>query len=485
MNMQHDSLLAGAASLALRDRFALSPAVIPGALIAADVFAVLAAALACMIALPEMRPDTLGNYVFLIGFVTVAAALLMNRAGLYEMTAIMRPIQVSDCIVIAVATAFLLFLTIAFLLKVSEVYSRLWVLSFAITATVAVIAARLAICRLARHLSRRGVIGRTMVVLGTGEQGRRFLRRLAAVQPYFTSVAGVFSTDPRGASEALEGQPVLGGLRDLVTAARAGLVDDIVVALPWNADSEVAATVDRLRELPVNIYISTDLIGFELAFQPALGQFSRLPLFEVVQRPISGWNSLAKSVEDVVLSGIILIAIAPLLALIALAIKLDSPGPVLFRQKRLGFNNREFSIYKFRSMYHCEMPENCVRQAVKDDPRITWVGAILRRTSLDELPQLLNVLEGTMSLVGPRPHALSHNEEYGHQIRGYFARHNVKPGITGWAQVNGWRGETEELDKMEARVRHDIYYVEHWSIFFDLYILLRTVLVVLQQKNAY
>jgi putative colanic acid biosynthesis UDP-glucose lipid carrier transferase len=192
-----------------------------------------------------------------------------------------------------------------------------------------------------------------------------------------------------------------------------------------------------------------------------------------------------KTLEDRIFAGVTLVLIAPLLAAIAIAIKVDSPGPVFFRQDRLGLNNRAFRIWKFRTMYHAEVPEANVRQATVNDPRVTAIGRFLRRTSLDELPQLFNVLGGTMSLVGPRPHALSHNEEYGSQVRHYFARHKVKPGITGWAQVNGLRGETEEVEKMEARVQYDIEYVDNWSLALDFWILLLTVAVVLFQKEAY
>ncbi|WP_333834786.1 exopolysaccharide biosynthesis polyprenyl glycosylphosphotransferase, partial [Rubrimonas sp.] len=280
-------------------------------------------------------------------------------------------------------------------------------------------------------------------------------------------------------------QPVLGGLDDLLSYARRQKIDDVVVAMPWNANRNVTATIEKLKELPVNVYLSSDLIGYELAFRPVAAQFSSLPMFEVVQKPISGWSYALKTLEDYILTSLILLLLAPFLIFIAIAIKIDSPGPVFFMQQRLGFNNKPFSIYKFRSMYHRETPETVVKQATKGDPRVTRVGRFIRATSLDELPQLLNVLDGTMSLVGPRPHALSHNEEYGAQIRGYFARHRVKPGITGWAQVNGLRGETEALELMEARIQHDIYYAENWSLFLDLRILVMTALVVFFQKSAY
>jgi Undecaprenyl-phosphate glucose phosphotransferase len=459
--------------------------VIPGLVMAVDIMAIVLSGVAAYVAYVRFNSYVLEYYVFAIGFVAAATLILFNRAELYQISAIMRPVARSDSVLAAVITAFLFFLTIAFSLKASEIYSRIWLYSFAGASFVSVVLARVALYRIFRAMSRRGMIGRTMVVLGSGPQAVRFLERLERVNPYFTSVLGVYDPDARLGSE-VAGQPVLGGLDDLIAAARAARVDDVVVALPWNADGQVVQTVERLKELPVNVYISSDLVGFQLAFRPALGHFQQLPLFEVVQRPISGWSSVIKTVEDRVLAFLALVLLSPLLILVAIAIKLDSPGPVFFRQPRLGFNNREFKIYKFRSMYHCEIPEDHVRQASRDDPRVTRVGRFIRRTSIDELPQLLNVLlDGTMSLVGPRPHAVSHNEEFSEQVRGYFARHRVKPGITGWAQVNGFRGETDTVEKIKARVEHDIYYAENWSLLFDLRILLMTVFVVLFQRTAY
>jgi Undecaprenyl-phosphate glucose phosphotransferase len=467
--------------------FAFSSAIIPGVVLAVDLFAVLVSGGTGWLVLPDIGFERADSYVFCVAFLLFAVPILLARAGLYQIDAIMRPIGRSDCVVIAVVTAFLLFLTIAFSLKVSEDYSRLWILSFGLGAIVLITAGRVAVCTIGGELSRRGVIGRNVAVLGCGEQARRFLHRAATAKLHFARIGGVFSPVPGPNELHVEGQPVLGGPDELVAAARRGEIDDIIVAMPWQEETRLREIIALLRDLPVDIYISTDLIGYEMPLSPALGEFHRLPLFEVVKRPLAGWNSVAKRVEDLVLGSLLLLLLLPLFAIITVAIKLDSPGPVFFRQRRLGFNNHEFSILKFRSMYHRPEPApgQFEPQAKRNDPRVTRIGRFIRRTSIDELPQLLNVLQGTMSLVGPRPHALSHNLEYARQIRGYFARHKVKPGITGWAQVNGLRGETAVVGLMKERVRHDTYYAENWSVLFDLRILLMTVFVVLFQKSAY
>ena len=215
------------------------------------------------------------------------------------------------------------------------------------------------------------------------------------------------------------------------------------------------------------------------------GEVAGIPMLKLSERPLSGWSVFAKGLEDRILGVCLLIAFSPLLIAIALAIKLNSRGPVLFRQKRYGFNNNEFWVLKFRTMRAAPASDKNVEQAKRGDPRITTVGRILRRTSLDELPQLVNVVRGEMSLVGPRPHAVAHNEEYATVINEYLSRHRVKPGITGWAQINGFRGETQTLDLMRQRVQHDLYYIENWSVLFDLRILVMTLFVGFVHRNAY
>ncbi len=465
--------------------YTYSVTVIPGLIRIFDLLAILFAAVISFAAVMRYSPSLIEPYGFCVVFILFVSTVLMDRAELYDINAIMRPVSRADFILVAIVTSFLFFLTIAFSLKVSDIYSRLWLFTFAGTSFAAVVTFRIIACRVLRALSRRSVIGRSMAVLGGGRQGRQFLARLNKVQPYFTTVAGVFDADQSQIGETVEGHKVKGDLEALIEHARTRRVDDVVIAMPWQADHEVTSTIEKLKELPINVYIASDLVGFQLAFRPVMGSFHEMPMFEVVQRPIAGWSSVLKLIEDYLLASIGLLLLSPLLILVAIAIKLDSRGPVFFMQERLGFNNQVFHIYKFRSMHHEEVPDHIVKQATRDDPRVTRVGRIIRATSIDELPQLLNVLNGTMSLVGPRPHAISHNEEYGREIRGYFARHKVKPGITGWAQVNGLRGETETLDKMADRVAHDIYYTENWSLLFDLRILVTTVLVVMFQKTAF
>ncbi|MEL6775497.1 MAG: exopolysaccharide biosynthesis polyprenyl glycosylphosphotransferase, partial [Pseudomonadota bacterium] len=408
----------GVADTARNDARTITVGSLPGAAMVVDALTLIGAGIATHQALLTYNSVTVEFYVFAIGFVTLVTITLLSRSAMYEVDAIMRPISRSDFLIVSVITAFLLFLTIVVTLKVQDIFSNRWLVAFGVTSVVGMILTRLLVWRLFRWMGDEGIISRRLLVLGTGPQAQHFLHRLGQIKPYFTTIDGVFATDTSEISTLVEGQPVRGDFDAMIAFARRKRVDDIIIALPWNEEDLVSDTLDALRELPINVSVSTDLVGYKLAFRPVMGSASQIPVFEVVQRPISGWSFLLKMLEDYVLSTLALLLLSPVLILVAIAIKLDSPGPVLFRQKRLGFNNREFEIYKFRSMYHLEIPPHVTKQATRDDPRITPVGRIIRRTSIDELPQLLNVLEGTMSLVGPRPHALDHNEDFGRRIRG-------------------------------------------------------------------
>ncbi len=376
-------------------------------------------------------------------------------------------------------------MAILFSMKASEELSRVWLFGYAGAVVGTTSLTRFAAFLGLYLLRRRGVLARRVVIVGGGKQAEKLIAQMELLQRDLYRVIGVFDDRLTRIGPEVSGIPVLGTLDDLVSYTRRNEVDDIIITLPWSAEERLVEIVAQLRELPASIYIGADLIGFRFPFRPSPTHFVGIPVLEVVRSPLSGWGYVVKALEDRILGGLLVLAFLPVMAAVALAIRLESPGPVIFRQKRYGYNNRVFHIYKFRSMYHHGVPEKRTKQATRDDPRITRVGRFIRKTSLDELPQLFNVLEGEMSIVGPRPHAVDHNEEYAGIIKGYFARHNVKPGITGWAQVNGLRGETESVEKMEARVRYDTYYVENWSLLFDLQILVRTAFVGFVNRNAY
>jgi Undecaprenyl-phosphate glucose phosphotransferase len=296
--------------------------------------------------------------------------------------------------------------------------------------------------------------------------------------------------DDRGVARAgrsIAGYPNLGNLEALMHYCRRARIDMLVVALPLCAEKRVLELIKKLWVLPVDIRLAGQ--ASTLRFRPRAYSFAgTVPLIDLIDKPITDWNVVVKWLFDKCVAALALFGLAPLMALVALAIKLDSRGPVLFRQKRYGFNNELIEVFKFRSMFIDQADANAAKLVTKDDPRVTRVGRFIRKTSLDELPQLINVIKSELSLVGPRPHALqakAADRLYHDVVDGYFARHKVRPGITGWAQINGWRGETDTPEKIQKRVEHDLYYIDNWSVFLDLYILLNTPFALLRGDNAY
>jgi Undecaprenyl-phosphate glucose phosphotransferase len=427
------------------------------------------------------------NYPLYLSALAIQTALVLTAfyiTNLYDFETISRPARQFKNILPICAATFLALVVLAFALKISATFSRVWFFSWLISATLLICVVRTCFYTVLRKWARAGRLTRNMVIVGAGEQARKLLEHLDRVREPWIRIVGIFDDRVGRTGPTVMGHPVLGTLDDLLGFAREHRVDDIVITLPWSADERLFAIISKLMELPVQVRLGSDLIGF-LYPRGSSSFLGGVPMLDVVAEPLAGWKFVVKTLEDRILAAILVILVAPVLLAVSVAIKLDSRGPVLFRQKRYGFNNEVFPVYKFRTMLHDRPPEDGVPQARRDDPRLTRVGGFLRRTSLDELPQLFNVLQGTMSLVGPRPHAVAHNEEYAVLIAGYFGRHRVKPGITGWAQVNGLRGETDTPDKMEARVEYDIYYIENWSLLFDLQILAMTVYVVCSLKNAY
>lgn len=425
-------------------------------------------------------------YLFAIFFVFSSYFFVGRYAGIYDFSAIMTPVHTTSRVGATCLITFLLLLALAFSLNISGEFSRNWIYSFFGLSFLFLGLARFSGYFLLRFFAAKNLICRRIVIVGAGPQATHLIKEFTETQKYpMNRIIGVFDDRASRLEINLDAIPLLGNIEDLKKYSRKHQIDDIIVALPWNAEDRQVAIVSQLRELPAHIHLASDLVGFRFPNKPSPKHFGNIPMIEVIDSPLSGWGVMLKWLEDKVLSALLILLFSPVFVCLALAIKLESRGPVLFTQKRFGYNNQEFEIYKFRSMYHGKVPEKATKQATKDDPRITLVGKFIRRTSLDELPQLLNVFQGSMSLVGPRPHAVDHNEEYSELIEGYFGRHRVKPGITGWAQVNGLRGETDTLEKMEARVQHDMYYCENWSLLFDLQILTMTAFVGFINKNAY
>jgi putative colanic acid biosynthesis UDP-glucose lipid carrier transferase len=292
-------------------------------------------------------------------------------------------------------------------------------------------------------------------------------------------VAGFF--DDRSATRINE--KVIGGLGTLADYVRAHSVDMIYIALPMASQPRILKLLEELRDTTASIYFVPDIFVFDL-IQARVDTIAEIPVVAVCETPFYGFNGLVKRIEDLLVASAILLLISPLMLAIALGVKLSSPGPVLFKQRRYGVDGRKIVVYKFRTMTVVEDGE-VIKQATKNDARITRFGAFLRKTSLDELPQFINVLQGRMSVVGPRPHAVAHNELYRKLIRGYMIRHKVRPGITGLAQVNGYRGETETVEKMKLRIEYDLMYLRNWSLVLDLQVILKTIVVVLKKQNAY
>lgn len=368
-----------------------------------------------------------------------------------------------------------LLLLAAFLTKTTDNYSRVVMTVWLILAPLAVMLGRVQVRVGLRYFRSRGRNLRRVAIAGATASGVSLCRRIAAMKESGNRVVGMY--DDRGLERLtdsdLGGKVLLGGLQKLVTDAKAGRIDVVYIALPLRAERRIQDLISRLADTTATVYVVADLFMFDL-MHARWGNVGDLPVVSVFDTPFHGLGGWVKRLEDIVLSSIILILIAIPMLVIAVAIKLTSKGPVFFAQTRYGLNGRPIKVLKFRSMTTCDDGPVIV-QAKKGDARITPLGAFLRRTSLDELPQFWNVFTGQMSVVGPRPHAVAHNEIYRGQIRGYMLRHKVKPGITGWAQVNGLRGETEVVEKMQSRVQHDLYYIDNWSLFWDLKIVFLTI----------
>ena len=386
-----------------------------------------------------------------------------------------------------IATGWLAIVTLLFFLgwasRTLDAFDQRAIIAWALATPAALFTAhRLLPVVWPRLLAAEG-LQKTVVIAGANDLGRRLAARLREDPMLGQRFAGYFDDRGAGRLAAVAPRENLGSLSMLADYARNHTVDVIYIALPMASQPRIVKLLEDLRDTTASIYFVPDIFVADL-IQARVDSVGGLPVVAVCESPFHGINGIVKRASDILISLLILLLIAPLLIAIAAGVKLSSPGPVLFKQRRYGLDGKRIVVYKFRSMTVAE-DGDVVRQATRNDSRVTRFGAFLRRTSLDELPQFINVLQGRMSVVGPRPHAVAHNELYRKLIRGYMVRHKVKPGITGFAQVNGWRGETDTVDKMKARIDYDLQYLRNWSLLLDLQIILKTVFVVLRKENAY
>ncbi|WP_051881645.1 undecaprenyl-phosphate glucose phosphotransferase [Parvularcula oceani] len=410
---------------------------------------------------------------FLGGLALVEA---LRQGGYFRFDQLLETWAVLRGIVWRWALTLLSLIALCYAFGIITLLSREWLAAWAATATVGLIAGRFATAAVLRRLATDGgSLCRKIAVVGDGPVTELFIERVRQRESGVT-VVGRFS------AEEIE-RPGEGALARAAALVEAGQLDDLILCVPAQDEDRMDRILHRLSVLPIHVAMCPDHLWLERG----MGQVTTIgamPLLTLHRRPLEGWGGFAKIVEDKLIAGLLFLFTLPLMALCALAVRLDSKGPIFFIQNRQGFAGEIFPIVKFRTMRVMENG-HVVTQAKKDDARVTRVGRILRRYSLDELPQLWNVLRGDMSLVGPRPHALAHDKYYVDVISDYAGRHKVKPGITGWAQVNGFRGETAAEGAMEERVRYDLAYIENWSLWFDIRILIMTVFAVARPTNAY
>ena len=389
--------------------------------------------------------------------------------------------------IINISTKWLLTVSIllvtAFFIGYLNEFPRSALLTWLVIAPIAQIGAHLSLRLVAPYLVRFQGPPQRAVIVGMNEQGVALASRVSDTPYSRIEFYGFFDDRYLERLDASSDFRMLGNLSEMPKFVRDKNIQLIYLSLPMASQPRILQVLDELKDSTASIFFVPDMFITDLV-QGSTGYVCGMPVISVCETPFRGSNGVVKRISDIILSIMILILVSPVLLLVAVAIKLTSAGPVIFSQRRYGLDGKEILVYKFRSMNVTEDGAQ-VRQAQKNDDRITPLGAFLRKSSLDELPQFVNVLQGRMSIVGPRPHAVAHNEMYRKLIKGYMVRHKVKPGITGWAQVNGYRGETDTLDKMKGRIDYDLDYLRNWSLRLDLYIILKTIPTVLGDNKAY
>lgn len=420
-------------------------------------------------------------FLYMSSIVTLVG---LHMAGSYRISAMYSLNEQLSTLLVGCSSALFVVIICGFLSGNLQDYSRIWIVFSAAIGFTILTANRVIAIRTVKRAVGKKYLSESIVIVGANEHAEKIIDTLQKKSSLNINILGIFEDRIERIGPASLVSKVVGSTDELITYVRNNHVDRVVVTLPWVATERINSILKKLRTVPVRI----DLVPNSVIWQfPGINmeQLGGVPVLTVANGRVDSQIGWVKRASDIVLSSILLLLTSPVLLAAAIAVKLDSKGPVFFKQRRHGFNNQIFEVYKFRSMAASASTGLRVEQAKKDDPRITRVGKFLRRSSLDELPQLLNVLCGHMSIVGPRPHAVQHNVEYGSIISEYFARHNVRPGITGWAQINGLRGETDTVEKMHRRVDADLFYIENWSLMLDIRIIFLTAFTVWFQENAY
>ena len=467
---------------------AVSPRMVAGLVRIIELLAVFAIGLGAYVVIVAPSHGADYRYALPLAVAPIAAILLLQTARSYDSTTFGSLSDQAGRIVAAWTLVFAAFAVAIFFFKLGTFYSRLWFAAWYVGGLVFFLVDRTVLAMTVARWNRDGRFQRRAIIVGGGDNAAELIRSLEGSSERQIQICGIF--DDRSGDRSpkiVQGYPRLGTITELVEFGRIAKIDMLIVSLPITAENRLLEILKKLWVLPVDIRLSahTD----KLRFRPrSYSYIGAVPFLDVIERPIADWDNLTKRIFDIVVASLGLFVLAPVLVMTAIAIRIDSRGPVLFRQKRYGFNNEVIDVFKFRSMYVDKCDYEAKTAVTRDDPRVTPVGRIIRKTSLDELPQLFNVLIGNLSLVGPRPHAVGSNtanQLWESVVDGYFARHKVKPGVTGWAQVNGWRGEVDTQEKLQARVAHDLYYIENWSLLMDLRILVKTPFALLNTKNAY
>ncbi len=467
----------------------MSPIVLAGFVRMAEFALIVLVGMAVFALYLPPTEDLIWRYAGAIFAIALLSMFAFQTADIYQVQAFRGHEKQYMRLASAWSVVFLIVIGASFFAKAGEMFSRVWLGSFYVSGLAVLITSRRLLFLLVRKWTREGRLTRRTVIVGGGVPGEHVVEELRRQKDSDVKIIGLF--DDRGderSSTDCAGERKLGVVDDLVEFGRRTRVDLVIFSLPISAEDRILQMLKKLWVLPVDIRLAAHTN--KLQFRPrSYSYIGNVPVLDVFDRPIADWDVVMKWLFDKLIGGITLVLALPVMALIAIAIKLESRGPVLFRQKRYGFNNDLIEVYKFRSMRSDAADLTASKLVTKDDPRVTRIGRIIRKTSLDELPQLFNVVfKGNLSLVGPRPHAVDAKAEtklYDEAVDGYFARHRVKPGITGWAQINGWRGETDTHEKILQRVEHDLYYIENWSLLRDFYIVARTPFALLKTENAY